>query len=109
MKFYGTSVVVILVYDYFLTLGDEVAKFPIIMTQRGTCLNTLYRSVMRGHRRTFPVGKLSQFSWGAPTDCVSVLALYLVVSNLRLRNHTYPDRRLDQVPPNIALFVVMPQ
>ena len=39
-------------------------------------------------------------------DHVLVLVLYLVVSSLHLRNHTRPDRHLDQVPPGTVFGMV---
>ena len=75
-----------MVYDYLLTLEDEVAELRDDNDVERN-LTTSHRSVTRGKRRTFSVRKCLRFSWSAPTDGISVLVLFISVSALHCRHH----------------------
>jgi hypothetical protein len=61
------SVTALWVYDYFLTVEDEVAEFPDDDDDDAERnLTTLYRSVTYGKRRALSVRKPSHFRSGVP-------------------------------------------
>jgi len=64
IQLYTTSVTALWVYDYLLTLGDEViVLYGGIGAERN--LTTPYRSFTHGKWRTFSVRKPSSFFWDA--------------------------------------------
>ena len=79
---YAVSLTALWLYDYFLTLDDEVVEFPVIMTLKGN--SPPYTDPLCMEK-----GEISQ--WASlrtlrctPTDRVStVFILFLLVSNLR--------------------------
>lgn len=91
------SVAALWVYDYFLTVCDEVAGFP---SGNGAerDLTTLYRSATRGRRRALLVREPWHLSRSALTNNISALILFLFVSTFHSQRHVGPNRRSDQVP-----------
>lgn len=70
--------VALVVYDYFLTLEDEVAEF-----HDGNDIKNLTASprfVMHGRRIMFPVRKFSCSSWSTLNNDISVFVMFLFVS-----------------------------
>jgi hypothetical protein len=101
------SVAALWVYDYFLTVCDEVAESP---NGNGTRdLTTLYRSATRGRRRALLVREPWHLSRSALTNNISALVLFLFVSTFHCRRHVGPNRRSDQVPstgvPGVVRFL----
>lgn len=76
----------LLIYDYFLTLKDEVAGFRDDSGAEKN-LTTSYSSAMHGRRRVLSVRKPSHFLWDALTNDTSVFVLFLIVSALYYRYH----------------------
>ena len=76
----------LLIYDYFLTLEDEVAEFHNDSdTERN--LTTPHRSVMHGRRRMFLVSKYSHSLWSVLTGDILVFVIFLFVSTPYYRHH----------------------
>jgi len=78
---YAVSLTALWLYDYFLTLDDEVVEFPMITTQKGN--SPPYTDPLCMEK-----GEISQWAslrtlWCTPTDHVLVFILFLLVSNLR--------------------------
>ena len=66
-----------MIYDYFLTLNDEVTEF-CDDTEKN--LIASHRSITHGRRRAFSVRNPSHFLWSVPANRFSVFVLFLLVS-----------------------------
>ena len=80
------GVTALLVYDYFLTLKDEVVGFHDD-NDAETNLTTSSRSGMHGSRRASSVRRPSHFLWDVLTDDTPVFVLFLFVSVPHYRRH----------------------
>ena len=95
--------VAIWVYDYFLTLDDEVTEVSSNnYTERS--LITSPRSGTHGKLRQLPVRKPSCLSWGALTNSVLVFVLFLLVGTFHSQN--IPTLTVVQARYLPALYLV---
>jgi len=103
IQLYTAGLVALWVYDYFLTLDDEVAEVSSNnYTERS--LITSPRSGTHGKLRQLPVRKPSHFSWGALTDSVSAFVLFLLVGTFHSQH--IPTLTVVQARYLPALYLV---
>ena len=104
IQLYAISVTTLWIYDYFLTVGDEVVDFINDDSTEGN-LTTLRRSATHGKQRTLSVRESHTFRGVVLTGNVLVFTLFLFVGTLHPWHHIYPDRRLDQISSSTVPIV----